>query len=360
MMKNARFAQRLCSLFLLLALMGAIAPAQAASGDMYMYIETGNSGRLHLRARPDAGSESLGLFRNGTPVLIEGFANGSWASVVVSGQRGYMNLNFLSGYAPAAPAVTVKEPDATEYTLLYVQTGNSGRLHLRAYASQNADSLGLYANGTPVYVTTRANGWAFVHIGEARGYMMLRYLADTPYAQPAYTQPTAAQPVPATPVQTSGSTLLYVRTGNSGKLHLREYASQSARSLGLYPNGTPVYAVTLNNGWSQVVVGGQAGYMMTRYLSPTAGSYPTQTASQPAPAYTPVYTYPTNVANGAVVRNPNSSFVYLRSTRNTDSTANVLAQVPNGAAVQLLQADQYWCKVVYNGVEGYMVASYLK
>ena len=93
---------------------------------------------------------------------------------------------------------------------------------------------------------------------------------------------------------------------------------------------------------------------MARYLSsaaystgsagatsaPTAGS-----ASQPG---------------SATVWNVNSSFVYLRSSKDSSGTANVLAQVPNGAVVQLLHRETYWSLIRYNGIEGYMVTNYLK
>ena len=356
-------------------------PALADSGDLCMYIQTGNSGKLHLRARPDSGSESLGLYRNGTRVTVEGFANSNWAAVTVNGKRGYMNLRYLTGTAPVQQISAVNRPAPSESTLLYVRTGNSGRLHLRAAPSQKADSLGLYPNGTPVLVTSRLNGWAFVNVNGAAGYMMLSFLT----ADPAAAAASGSVQSNDDSRYSAAAVPMYVSTGNAGRLHLREYASQEAGSLGLFANGTVVYAVHLGNGWSRVNVNGQSGFMMTRFLSATAAgvfSVPTQppysySPSYPAPTaapyrngyYVPALTaapaataipapvYPSGIA---MVRNPNSSFVYLRSSKNSDSTSNVLSQVPAGAVVQIVEMDRYWSKVIYNGQTGYMVTSYLK
>ena len=411
----------LCALLMAAVMLFAVIPANADGGAnaFYMYVQTGNTGRLHLRALPTANSQSLGLFYNGTPVLVENISGG-WALVQVNGQRGYMSMNCLSAIAPVNPTGT---PVPTEYTTLYVQSGNSGKLHLREYASQNARSLGLYPNGTAVTVTARSGQWAYVNVCGVHGYMMLKFLSAAGPAAPTV-QPTLNPGI---------ATLMVVRTGNSGKLHLREYASQNARSLGLYPNGTLLYALNLGNGWSQVNVNGLTGYMMTQFLAvsssnvtpapvtpvpvPTdaavmyiatgnsgklhlrenmstdAGSlglYPngTQVAvlanygtwayvnvagktgymmTRYLAAYQTGLVTPTPApgttaapAGTATVTHPNNSFVYLRSSRSSESTTNVICQVPSGSVVTVVEWGELWTKIRYDGMEGYMVTHYLK
>ena len=411
----------LAALLLAAVMLFAAVPALAepSTGNFYMYVQTGNTGRLHLRALPTANSESLGLYANGTQVLVES-VSGGWAYVQVGGRRGYMSMNCLTGTTPCQPIVP---PTPTEDTTLYIQTGNTGRLHLREYASQNARSLGLYANGTPVRVTSRVNGWAFVQVNGMYGYMMLKYLTNvTPGSDPSSLPP----------VDPSAYTLMYVRTGNTGRLHLREYASQSARSLGLYSNGTPVYAASLGNGWSKVIVNGQPGYMMSQFLSANSGGTPAPVPVDPQPvpegavwmfvctgntgklhlrenmsaesaslglypngtqvavinnygtwAYVnvagrtgymmtqflknsyvpstdPAPSVPSQSAATATVRQPNGSFVYLRSTDSSASLDNVICKVPSGTVVDVIAWGKLWTRIRYNGYEGYMVTNYLK
>ena len=417
---NKRFTRSLLAMLLAAALVFASVPAVAEN--LYMYVNTGNPGKLHLRALPTTDSQSLGLFPNGTPVLVESISY-NWAFVQVNGQRGYMALNCLSAAAPAVPYTPVPAvtPVPTEDTTLYVCTGNSGKLHLREYASQSARSLGLYPNGTAVRVTSRNGAWAFVTVAGVSGYMMLRYLSAVAPAQPV---------TPAPTVNPGTAQLMYIQTGNSGKLHLREYPSQSAGSLGLFPNGTPVYAVNLGNGWCQAVVNGKSGYMMTRYLVLSGGSVTPAPTASPVPVPpgatlcyvatgnsgrlhlrenmsadsaslglfsngTPVYVIqnygvwsyvnvsgqqgymmnqfltiyqpaaPTatpapGVPGTATVRQPNNSFVYLRSSESSSDLSNVICQVPSGTVVTVISWGQWWSLIQYNDVQGYMVTHYLK
>ena len=50
------------------------------------------------------------------------------------------------------------------------------------------------------------------------------------------------------------------------RLHLRKLATKDSRSLGKYYNGTPLEILSLEGDWTQVRVGGQVGYMMTKYI----------------------------------------------------------------------------------------------
>lgn len=230
----------------------------------------------------------------------------------------------------AVSALFAAVPAGAE-SLLYVSTGNAGRLHLREYASQSARSLGLYRNGTPVRVISHLGAWAYVYVDGTAGYMMTRYLsASAPRIVP--------NPCPA---------IRYVFTGNAGRLHLREYASRSARSLGLYENGVQVAVFADYGAWSYVNVDGKGGYMMNAYLSAIR---PQQAAPAPEPAPYSVLT----------VRQPNNSFVYLRATRTSDSKTNIICKMLSGSPVTLLEWGQWWSRVSYQGLEGYMVSRYLE
>ncbi len=232
-------------------------------------------------------------------------------------------------------AVPAKADGTFFGSVLYVRTGNAGRLHLREFASRDARSLGLYANGTPVTVISRFGPWASVNVNGAAGYMMLRYLAAS-----APQDDFALRPI-----------IRYVRTGNSGRLHLRAYASRDARSLGLYANGTPVTVIDNYGTWSCVSVNGKRGYMMSVYL---ASSPPVP--EMPVPAYSPAPT----PFSAATVRQPNNSFVYLRASSTSDSQTNVICRVPSGSHVTVLEWGEWWSRVCYEGMEGYMVSRYLR
>ncbi len=284
-----------------------------------MYVYTGNSGRLHLREYASQNARSLGLFPNGTRVTVLN-RSGNWAYVSVNGLYGYMMLSYLSGaYVP--------QPVQPIYGAVtkYVSTGNSGRLHLRESASQNSRSLGLFPNGTRVSATDVGNGWSYVTIGSSVGYMMNRFLSDTePYAPSQYT-------------------VMYVYSAKGGSVALRSAMSEYADSLGSYANGTLVYVIYDFGSWAYVSVNGIEGYMPTSALAKTAYTQPVHGGS----------------IGAATVRHPNGSFVYLRSTRSTDSLENVLAKVPSGTKVTVYQKDEWYSLIEYNGILGYMVSHFL-
>lgn len=178
---------------------------------------------------------------------------------------------------------------------------------------------------------------------------------------------TSAAPSPA-----SGS--LVVRTGNTGKLHLRAKASAGSHSLGLYANGTPVQGIDLGNGWAQVTVGGKSGYMMTKFLAaapekeePTAEQPAAEEAKPEAPSADGSRPddsqadrqQPAGKSSAATVRHPRGSFVNLRSSPGTKK-GNILAPIPSDTQVEVLQWGAWWSRIRCNGMEGYMVTSYLK
>ena len=348
-----------------------------ATEDTAMYIRTGNTGKLHLREKASSSSGSMGLYPNDTKVQVT-HREGAWAYVHVDGKSGWMMLKFLTSAAPGTTPVPTPSPTplpATENTTMYIRTGNTGKLHLREKNSTSSASLGLYPNDTKVQITHRDGTWAYVHVDNKTGWMMLKYLTSTtPGTTPAPTVPPTATPTPSA----SEYTEMVVRTDDGNKLHLREYASRDAKSLGLYPVGTKVTVINRTGSWAQVKVGGQYGYMMLRYLYSTATPAPTATptasptpgptgtpsptpgpTSTPAPTATPVPTA-TPRPNTATVYQKNGSYVNLRSSKGSTSNKNVIAKIPSGTVISVLEWGDPYTKVSYQGQTGYIISSYLK
>jgi SH3-like domain-containing protein len=175
-------------------------------------------------------------------------------------------------------------------SVLYVKTGNGGKLNLRAKADASAITVNRYENGTQVTVLKHAGEWLYISTGSRTGYMMKQYLsasapdtgsAPTPTPEVTWTPDTLATPAPApeaTPLPTSAlesfapGSILYVSTGNDGKLNLRSRASATAATINRYENGTPVTVLKEYGDWLKVRVDGRTGYMLRKYLSATQGT----------------------------------------------------------------------------------------
>ena len=326
----------LLALLLALALVLAALPVWAENGaTLNMVVRTGNTGKLHLRTQPSITSASQGLYANGTVVTVPAVL-GDWASVTVLGKTGYMLLSCLAPAGGGTPVTPTSTPTPTENTAMVVRTGNTGKLHLRESASTKSTSLGLYANGTLVTVTARLGQWAFVTVNGKTGYMMLQFLSPLGTVTP---------PPPTPTVDPSQAVTLYVRTGNTGKLHLRELPTKSSRSLGLYANGTAVQGVDMGNGWTFVTVGGKTGYMMSSMLVGAGVITPTPTVTTPGGALT------------MVIRTGNTGKLHLREKPSKD--ARSLGMYPNGLLVTVHAVTGQWAYVTVGGQMGYMMLQFL-
>lgn len=265
---------------------------------------------------------------------------------------------------------------------------NSTKVHLRAGAGTNTDSLGLFFTGTRVECLSDMSGeWTRVRIEAQTGYIMTRYLTTRAIASQ---QPTAQAVVseghalnlhawPDDRADCSGTighgeiaTVLgethegwylidcggergYIRArhlsldtdrgyetaridgGNADRVHLRAGAGANTDSLGLFFTGTPVKCLSDMSGtWTRVRVGAQAGYIMTRYL--TRGSVASE---QPA---------------GTVAGIRANSSVNVRQSPEGD----VIARLHLGDAVTVLgETHEGWYLVSAKGFTGYITSRYL-
>ncbi len=352
-------------------------PAPGGATGQTMVVRTGNSGKLHLRKSPYPSGSSLGLYENDTQVTVLNII-GEWAQVSVMGKAGYMMTKYLAAVMPAggdevnapAPSAT-PEPSVTPVpdafaagATLYVQTGNDGKLNLRAKASSSAATVDRYANGTQVTVLSVSGAWVRVQVNNRTGYMMKRYLSPdastaviatpAPSATPAPEAVDMAAPTPAPDSLLKGSTL-YVNTGNDGKLNLRTKASSSAATVDRHANGTQVAVIKVSGAWAYVRVNGRTGYMMKQYLSAQVS----QAASSPNDAVSPSDQATPEADGGTmVVRTENDEKLHLRAKPSKSSTS--LDRYPNGTQVTVLGFWGKWARVCVNGRTGYMMLSFLR
>ena len=135
---------------------------------------------------------------------------------------------------------------SAENDVLYVANPKpEDRLHLRKEANTSSGSLGKYYNGVQVEALEfRKDGWVRVKLDDTMGYMRSEYLSAVPVA--------SAMPL--------------LKINSSGKVNLREQASTSSNSLGLYPKDTEAILLGFNGNWAHVIVDGKIGFMLTTYL----------------------------------------------------------------------------------------------
>ena len=409
--------QAITFVILLIALGAAGLPALAGDFPVAVINTSDSTQSIHLRSEPNSNAKSLGEYYNGVIVVVKSASGTLWYQVDIHGRTGYVEQKQLtscgmhSGYDKAV-IDSVKSAKIT--AVVSGQKAVDG-LHLRDRPSTTANSRGKFYNGTSVEIvgTVENGSWYHVYLPETGlyGFMLAKFVQPTEY--------------PESPDSSQVPTGIYAVVNNpsaSDRLNFRASASQTAKSLGKYYNGTTVELLDSGATWSKVCIDGKTGYMQSKYLLldsslkplvkldvgrndisgppyPTLRSAPSDhasAASLPDPklggsltilakAGTWYYVevqgvkgyYPANKVlpgaknptkeNIAIVTGPNwSDRLNLRSS--TSKTASILGKYFVGTQVEVLdynvtgvnERENMWYQVKVNGKKGYMQAKYLQ
>jgi uncharacterized protein YgiM (DUF1202 family) len=205
--------------------------------------------------------------------------------------------------------------------------------NVREWADFVAPIKGTLPVGTQVEITRIDGDWYAIAAGTCIGYIHKNFLCILPTAPTPPAPP--VQPVQPLPPITPNATIV---TNGSG-LNLRADASTDSAILISIPNGTRVEVLTHGAIWSRVQAGAWTGYMYSEYLKFDG--------------------MPNVTGYAATVKNPKAKqLLNLRPLPDTSSES--LGLYPNGTPVTVLGVGVQWHRVNVDGVEGYMMAKYLK
>ena len=268
-------------------------------------------GRLNLRQTPSLAAKVLGQFPTGTMVeIIE--SGDEWHKVEVEGKTGFMMAKFLNTAEKQQTAV--------------VRTNTGIGLNLREEPSTEGTIITSIKNGSEVVVLQKGTNWSRVSVGTHEGFMSTQYLhfGNVPAQQPA-----------------TGKIAVVNNPRDTQVLNLRQSASLDAKVLDYYRNGVKVTILKAGSTWHKVQVeDGKVGYMMAKYLKVTNDT----TSVQPFQAKV------INVNGGS----------YVNFRKGASLSASIIDRIDVGTSVTVIEHGTDWCKVVIDGVEGYMSTWFLK
>ncbi len=267
-------------------------------------------GSLNLRQTPSLSAKVLGQFPTGTLVeIIE--AGAEWHKVEVNGKEGYMMAKYLNN--------GVNEQEAT------VRTNTGIGLNLREEPEMDGAIITSVKNGGTVTVLQKGADWCRVIVGDTEGFMSTKYLRFG--GQSGSSSATGKVAVVNNPKDTQ-------------VLNLRQSASLDAKVLDYYRNGVEVTILKAGSTWHKVQVeDGKIGYMMAKFLKVTGES-----AIQK-----PFQAKVINVNGGSYVNFRNAASL----------SAKIIDRIDVGSTVTVIEHGTDWCKVVADGVEGYMSTWFL-
>ena len=264
--------------------------------------------------------------------------------------------------------------------LTLVRVNVKAGIKLRQAASQESKPLRRLSMGKAVMVLEKGGDWSRVRSGDDVGYVknslvefserqvsMLEYTSDA--SGLVCTIGSSADDYRAgakLPCEVFDESLaaseesldldslasyVTVRTGEDGALlNLRASPSADGDVLDTVPDGTSLRVQRRYADWTQVSYQGQAGYLMNRYLRFWTG---------PKDALDIVQDDEDAPTTGfAVVQSAAGGPAAVYSEDSDD--AAVLGHLRDGARLEVLESADGWCRIRYEGHEGYMIAEDLQ
>ena len=267
-------------------------------------------GALNLRETASLDAKVLGQYPTGT--LVEIIKAGSeWHRVSVNGKTGYMLAKYLNS-ADSAISATVR-------------TNTGTGLNLREQPNMNGTIIMAIKNGQSVSVLQKSSPWSRVKVGNREGYVATKYLNFG-----------------SSSGSVSGTAAVVHNPKSTQVLNLRREPNLDAQVLAYYHNGTKVTILgNVDSKWVKVqVTDGKIGYMMKQYLKVSGG------AGEVKPFTAKLW----NVNGGS----------YVNFRKGASLNAEVLARVPVGTEVKVLEHGTDWCKVEVDGKTGYISTWFMK
>ena len=259
----------------------------------------------------------------------------------------------------------------------------NGFLNLRQSPSLDAPIMEVAMEGDHVRILSDDGKWAKVEYNNIQAYALLRLLLeaedDVSDSIPAASQ--QPQTVPTNPAPETGTAQAMVFCSN-GFVNFRETPDRSGRVLMQIPHGAYLDVLDSPDEFTHVSYLGVEGYVMTSFLIscsainpeiPPAMDEPSPATTAALPMATPAPTEapPSLETTFAPVETPvviqTDYHTAIVSTKRGSLNlrelpydhANVLFQIPQYAQVKAQAINPEWCKVQYNGMDGYVMSRFL-
>lgn len=375
--------RRLLFVLLLALCLGLILSAQAAP--IFQINLPSEPTKLNVGDPPTKIKYTVTASADADPTLI--FTSDNTDVAVVDPYTGE-----LTGKGVGYANITIKHPTEPEFSVVCpIEVISSSTITLNVYgvtlpmgktfdlvATINPSILPIYCSSTnpavckvevpdptqPIAkITALSNGTANIVVANAHGVKAICPVTVGSGSSFTPTPTPTPTPVP-TNIPTSAPTLTptnspigglsaYVNTVH-GSLNLRSYPSRLAPVLRTIPQYAPFTVLEYGPTWCKAMYYGTVGYVMTMYVR-LSNATPVIPVVTPTPAPIIPTAAPITQTKARVIT-PSGS-LNLRTLPN-QSSARILL-IPRSAIVDVLSFDYDWCRVQYNGVQGYVMTKFL-
>lgn len=323
---------------------------------------TTQQGSLNLRSGSSTSHRVLTTIpRNQFIPIYEKGQN--WCRTSYNGEDGYVMTSFLTFIQTATPtpdpeATATPGPEQGETKVYGKVTTKQGSLNLRETMSSTAKVLTTIPRHQVIPLYEVGSIWCRTSYGGYDGYVMTSFLTM---------QVTGEE-------DASGVIATAQVTTEKGTLNLRANPSSSARVITTIPRHAYVNVYDMDKDWCSVTYEGTPGYVMTKFLTIDTESIPDDVPTQSptnaptnAPTASPSPTLDADEKDEEMLLaldtpllgkiNSNADTLNMRS--GPGKTYNIIFDLPKGDFVLVTAMNDTWCKVLYEGREGYCMRQFL-
>ncbi|WP_196345687.1 SH3 domain-containing protein, partial [Paraclostridium sordellii] len=294
-------------------------------GDNQNSVNTGTitADRLNIRSGYGTNYSVIGTLTNGSKVEIVESQNG-WYKIKYNGTYGYVSGDYVKVDEQSKPDVKPEEP-------IVKNTGvvNATTLNVRSGYGANYSKIGTLTNGSKVEIVESQNGWYKIKYNGGYGYVSGDYVKVDEQSKPD--------------VKPEEPTVKNTGVVNATTLNVRSGYGANYSKIGTLTNGSKVEIVESQNGWYKIKYNGTYGYVSGDYVKVDEQSKPDVKPEEPI------------VKNTGVV---NATTLNVRSGYGANYSK--IGTLTNGSKVEIVESQNGWYKIKYNGGYGYVSGDYVK
>ena len=314
-----------------------------------------NAQDVNFRTGPAVSYSRIKKLAKGTELTAYTLTDG-WYYVNIDGVYGYVIEQYVNIEETVQQPEATPEPEKTPVAAYRAKAGTVTRsaVNFREAASTASARLRQLDKNTAVYVLLQDGDYYKAVVDGQFGYIYTEYVSltgeevslDLNGKPVTEADKETEEEAPAAPTTGKGVT--------SGNVNFRKGPGTSHESMGTLKKGVNLTLIALENGWYKVKVGGEEGYISSKYVTVTEDipeAAPPETDG--GTAETPELTVPKILGIGETTGSVN-----FREGPSTSS--DKIGKIKKGQPITLYSLADGWYEVDYNGTRGYLYAKYVK
>ena len=291
-------------------------------GDNQNSVNTGTitADRLNIRSGYGTNYSVIGTLTNGSKVEIVESQNG-WYKIKYNGGYGYVSGDYVKVDEQSKPDVKPEEP-----TVKNTGVVNATTLNVRSGYGANYSKIGTLTNGTKVEIVENQNGWYKIKYNGGYGYVSGDYVKVDGQSKPDVKPDSNPQE----------SNVMFIGTITADRLNVRSGYGTNHFVTGTLTNGAKVEVLESQNGWYKIKYNGTYGYIYGQFVSKSDNG----------------------ISSSNKIGTVNATTLNVRS--GYGSNYSKIGTLTNGAKVEIVESQNRWHKIKYNGTYGYVSGDFIK